>query len=591
MSFIMQIKGSHWIILFIVILLFAMSCQKQAAEIKKADLVLSNAFVYPVSGESIEHGAVAIANGKIVALGNSTDILDKWKDNSIRIIDCKGAFLMPGFIEGHGHFLGMGQNLINVDLMATNSWEDIVDSVAQRVKKAKPGEWILGRGWHQEKWNRPVDHNINGYPYHDLLSQVSPDNPVMLTHASGHSLLANKAAMDMTGISKETPDPPGGHIVRDGSGIAIGVFEERAMEIIKAAHKDYQDQLTEEELDRWWYLSIRKAQNHALQYGITTFQDAGSKFNDIKKYKLLAEQDSLDIRLWVMLRHPFLELKGHMEGFPILRAGNDMFTCKAIKSEVDGALGSYGAWLLKPYSDKPGFTGQNTTPIEDVKGIAEIAMSYEMQLCVHAIGDKANQLVLDIYEQTMNAHPDKKDLRWRIEHAQHLHPEDIPRFKELGVIASMQGIHCTSDAPFVEKRLGEERAKSGAYAWRSLLDAGVIIANGTDAPVEKVDPLPNIYASVTRKREDTGQVFFTDQKMTRAEALYSYTLGNAYAAFEEDIKGSIEPGKWADLVLLSQNLFTCPDDSITGAKVLMTMVGGEVKYRRDKDQGPKTKDQ
>ena len=542
---------------------------------------MHNAFVYPVKGEPIENGAVVIDNGKIVEYGGSDVILKKWENaGEIELLDCHDGFLMPGFIEGHGHFSSLGYNLINVDLMETKSWNEVVDSVQARVRKARPGEWILGRGWHQEKWNTAVEKNVNGYPYHDLLSQVSPENPVILSHASGHALIANQAAMNTTGVTKETPDPVGGHIVRDASGIAIGVFEERAMDLIRAAHVDYQKGLSEQEINEDWYEAISKVQLHCLQYGITSFQDAGSSFAEINRYKRLASLDSLDLRLWVMLRHPYDTLKGRIDSFPIVRAGNDMFTCKAIKSEVDGALGSFGAWLLEPYKDKPGFTGQNTTPLTDLKGIADIAIEKNMQLCVHAIGDRANREVLDIFERVMKDHPDKKDLRWRIEHAQHLNPEDIPRFKNLGVIASMQGIHCTSDAPFVEKRLGEERARTGAYAWRSLLDQGVIIANGTDAPVERVDPIPNIYASVTRRREDTGQEFFTEQKMTREEALYSYTLGNAYAAFEEDIKGSIEPGKWADMVLLSHNLLTCEDDSILQAKVVMTVVGGEVKYRK-----------
>jgi predicted amidohydrolase YtcJ len=281
-----------------------------------------------------------------------------------------------------------------------------------------------------------------------------------------------------------------------------------------------------------------------------------------------------------MLRHPFEELKGHLEGFPIVRSGKDMFTCRAIKSEIDGALGTFGAWLLQPYADLPGFAGQNTTSIYDVKGMADLAVAHDMQLCVHAIGDRANRVVLDVYEGVLSAQSAGSSLRWRIEHAQHLHPSDIPRFKQLGVIASMQGIHCTSDAPFVVKRLGEERARTGAYAWRSLLDQGVIIANGTDAPVERADPMANMYASVTRKRIDNGQIFFHEQAMTREEAIHSYTLGNAYAAFEEDIKGSLIPGKWADLILLSQNLVTCAEDSIPVTQVIFTMVGGEIKYQR-----------
>lgn len=556
----------------------------------KPDLILIHAFVYPVKGEPIEDGAVAVRRGKIIETGKSDEILNHWK-NSVEVIDCHGGFLMPGFIEGHGHFSSLGYNLINVDLMETKSWQEIVDSVEQRVKKAKPGEWIIGRGWHQEKWTYTPDQNVNGYPYHDLLSKVSPQNPVVLSHASGHSVFANEAAMKMAGISNETPELPGGSIVRDGSGLSIGVFEERAMDVIKGAYKEYQDGLSEEEKKAEWYKSIKKAQQHCLQYGITTFQDAGlgydqimqgagSSFDEVQRYSQLATEDNLDLRIWAMLRLPYAILKSHMEGFPIIRAGKDMFTCKAIKSEVDGALGSFGAWLLEPYADKPGFIGQNTTSIEDVKSIAEIAIAKDMQLCVHAIGDRANREVLDVFENIFKIHPEKKDLRWRIEHAQHLNPADIPRFKNLGVIASMQGIHCTSDAPFVEKRLGEERARTGAYAWRSLLDQGVIIANGTDAPVERVDPISNFYASVTRRREDTGQEFFTEQKMTREEAIYSYTLGNAYAAFEEDIKGSIESGKWADLVLLSQNLLNCAEDSISNTRVIMTMVGGKIKYQQ-----------
>ncbi|MEO5907419.1 MAG: amidohydrolase, partial [Saprospiraceae bacterium] len=450
--------------------------------VQPPDIVFIHADLYPVKGDPIQDGAVATRDGKIVEIGKSDELIKKWKGPNTEMIDCHGAFLMPGFIEGHGHLSSLGFNLINVDLMETRSWQDVVDSVANRVKNTKPGEWILGRGWHQEKWTSPVDPNVSGYPYHDLLSQVSPQNPVMLSHASGHSLFVNEAAMKMVGVSRETPDPVGGHIIRDASGNAIGVFEERAMDVFKSAHVDYQKGLTEAQINEEWFEGIRKAQHHCLQYGITSFQDAGSSFAEIKRYAQMAADDSLDFRLWVMLRHPYDTLIGRMDGFPIIEEGEDMFTCRAIKSEVDGALGSYGAWLLEPYKDRAGFKGQNTTSIEEIRGIAEIAIVKGMQLCVHAIGDRANHEVLNIFEQVFAAHPDKKDLRWRIEHAQHLNPSDIPRFKELGVIASMQGIHCTSDAPFVEKRLGEERARTGAYAWRSLLDQGVVIANGTDTP-------------------------------------------------------------------------------------------------------------
>lgn len=564
----------------ILCLMYLPGCRENASgEEKVADLVLYNAFVYPVSGDPIESGGVVIRDGKILAIGKSQDILQTWKDKAKETLDCEGNFLMPGFIEGHGHFSGLGLNLLHLDLLETKSWQEIVDSVSNRVTKAKPGEWIIGRGWHQEKWNVPVEKNVNGYPYHDLLSKISPENPVMLFHASGHALLANAAAMKAAGITRETSDPQGGHIVRDGSGNSLGVFEENAMDMITKLYQEYENGLSAEEKKEEWYTAIRLAQNHCLSYGITSFEDAGSSFKDISRYQSMAENDSLDLRLWVMLRQPYNEIKDHMDGFPIIRSGKDMFTCRALKAQMDGALGSFGAWLLKPYTDKPGSSGQNTTPIEEIDEMAALAMDKGMQMCVHAIGDRGNREVINVYEKEMAAHPDKKDLRWRIEHAQHLNPDDMPRFKKLGIIASMQGIHCTSDAPFVVKRLGEERASKGAYAWRSLLDLGVIIANGTDAPVEHVDPFPNIYASVTRKRLDNGQVFYNEQAMTRKEALYSYTLGNAYAAFEEDIKGSLEPGKWADLAIISKNLLTCPDDSIPHAKVIMTLVGGQIKYK------------
>ena len=273
-------------------------------------------------------------------------------------------------------------------------------------------------------------------------------------------------------------------------------------------------------------------------------------------------------------------MKDNMEGLPVVNVGNHFFTCKAIKTEVDGALGAFGAWLIKAYEDKRDFMGQNTTPLSEVSDIASLAMQHNMQLCVHAIGDRANQEVLNIMEETFKANPEQEDLRWRMEHAQHLDTTDIPRFKEMGVIASMQGIHCTSDAPFVVKRLGEERARTGAYPWRSLLDAGVIIANGTDAPVEDVDPIECFYASVTRKRVDTGFEFYPEQRMTREEAIYSYTLGNAYAAFEENDKGSLEVGKLADIVVLSKDLSQCADEEIMDTEILLTMVGGEIKHKK-----------
>ena len=560
--------------LTIVLILFLASCRPDS----KFDMVIINADIYAVDTLYKNADAIGIIQGRISAIGSKEEIMEKAGPDA-EIVDVGGNFVMPGFIEGHGHYSGLGYSLINLNFLESRSWEEIVAAVGARAKELRPGEWIVGRGWHQEKWDSIPKQNIYNYPFHHRLSEVSPDNPVILYHASGHSLYANKKAMDEARINVETPNPVGGEIVRSREGDAIGVFEERAMNIFKSAYDNYIEGLNQEAQDSLWYAAIQKAENECLRKGITSFQDAGSPFNELDRYEKLARDGKLKVRLWAMARHPVEELEGKVGQYKKINVGNHFYTCNAIKSEVDGALGAFGAWLLEPYSDKPGFKGQNTTNIYDVKTIADMAMANDMQFCVHAIGDRANRVVLDVYEGVLSGSKQNKDHRWRIEHAQHLDTVDIPRFARLGIIASMQGVHCTSDAPFVVKRLGEQRARLGAYAWRSLLDKGVIIANGTDTPVEDVDPLRSFYASVTRKREDSGMTFFPEQKMTRQEAIKSYTLGNAYAAFEDKEKGSIRPGKLADLVVLSKNLVSCSDDDILKTRVLYTIVDGKVMFK------------
>ena len=543
-----------------------------------ADTIITNANVYTVDEAQPTAEAIAIKGDRILAVGKSADI-DQLKGANTQVIDAEGQFVMPGFIEGHGHFAGLGSSLQNLNFLKSKSWEDIVAMVGERAKEVEPGDWITGRGWHQEKWMTPVERNVLGYPFHDELSALTPDNPVVLRHASGHGLFANAKAMELAGISVETPNPSGGEIVRDSRGQAIGVFEETAMAMIMDAYSEYLSTLDADQKKEVWLDGIELAQQECLSKGVTSFQDAGSSFRDITWYKELADQGALDLRLWAMLRRPYAEMQNNLDGLPLIGYGNNFFTCKAIKTAVDGALGAFGAWLLRPYADKADFVGQNTVPLKEVRNIAQLAWENDMQLCVHAIGDKGNQITLDIMEAVLEQDTSQKNHRWRIEHAQHLDTSDIPRFREMGVIASMQGIHCTSDAPFVEKRLGYERAKYGAYPWRSLIDADVLVMNGTDAPVEDVSPIESYYASVTRKRADSGFEFFTEQSMTREEAIYSYTLANAYGAFEEGIKGSLEVGKLADIVILSKDLTTCSDDEILDTKIMMTMVGGEIKYQ------------
>lgn len=558
------------------LLLLLIACTPNPEE--TADVILYNGNIYTVNAEETTVEAIAIRGDRILFTG-TTDAAMKLKTDSTELIDLKGHFAMPGFIEGHGHYAGLGSSLMNLNFLKSKSWDDIVRLVEERAKTARSGEWIVGRGWHQEKWTKPLEKAVLGYPYHDDLSQISPDNPVILSHASGHSIFANAKAMELAGITNETPSPPGGEIVRDGSGRAIGVFEERAMSLIMRAYDAYLASLSAAEKKEQWLKGIALAEQECLAKGITSFQDAGSSFQELSWYRELAEADSMHVRLWAMVRHPYHTLKERLHEYPVIGAGNGFFTCRAIKTELDGALGAYGAWLLEPYNDKPGFTGQNTTLLEEVERIAGLAAKHNMQLCVHTIGDKANRELLNLCERLFQQNPDGEKLRWRSEHAQHIDPTDIPRFAQLGIIAAMQGIHCTSDAPFVVKRLGETRARTGAYPWRSLLDAGVVVTNGTDAPVEDVSAIESFYASVTRKRADTGLAFFPEQCMTRREAIYSYTMANAYAAFEEKEKGSLEKGKLADVVVLDKDLLRCADDDILKTRILMTIVGGKVKFK------------
>jgi len=566
-------------ILFLLLITYFLACKSDQKVATVADMVLINGTIATVDEQNPSVEAIAFKADRIIQLGTTADI-QKLVGETTEVVDLKGNFAMPGIIEGHGHFSSIGTTLQNLNFIKSKSWNDIVAMVAEKAKTAKPGEWITGRGWHQEKWEEALDKQVLGYPYHDKLSEVSPNNPVMLRHASGHGLIANEKAMKIAGVSKETANPNGGEIVRDSRGEAIGVFEETAMGVIGNAYDEYLATLSEEDKTRIWFEGIQLAENECIKKGITSFQDAGSTFVEIDRYKKLAEDGELDLRLWAMIGSREDNLAENLKHFPILDAGNHFFTSRAIKGYLDGALGSFGAWLLESYNDKPDFHGQNVTPIEEIARIARLAAKNKLQYCVHAIGDRGNREMLDLFEEIFKTMPDQADFRWRIEHSQHIDPVDIPRFGKLGVVAAMQAVHCTSDSPFVIKRLGEKRAREGAYPWRSLLDAGAIVTNGTDAPVEDVDPIDSYYASVTRKRTVDSPAFFPEQCMTRKEALKSYTLSNAYAAFEEKDKGSLEVGKLADVTVLSKNLLTCKDDEILDAAVIYTIIGGKVKYRK-----------
>jgi predicted amidohydrolase YtcJ len=553
--------------------LFALSCARPP---ELAELILHNGRIVTLDESQPEVRALAARAGEIVALGSDDEVL-RLRGPATEVIDLDGRLAVPGFIEGHAHFTGIGQALMNVDLRPAKSWQETVALVTEAARNVPAGQWILGRGWHQEKWEQPPIPSVEGYPTHDLLTREVPDHPVLITHASGHASLANARALELAGIDAATSDPPGGKILRDVSGRPTGVLRETAEELAFAAYREAQQGRTAEQREAVARREIELADAECLSKGITSFQDAGSGFETIDRMREMAEQGRIGVRLWVMLSEPNDALEKRIEAYRIVDAADRHLTVRAIKRAIDGALGSHGAWLLEPYSDLPGTAGLNTAPLDDLRGTARIALEHGFQFCVHAIGDRGNRETLDLFESAFEGRTDGRELRWRIEHAQHLSAEDIPRFAGLGVIASMQGVHCTSDGPWVSDRLGEDRARDGAYVWRALIDSGAVVSNGTDAPVEDVDPIAGFYASVTRRMPD-GELFYPEQRMTRMEALRSYTLNAAHAAFEEGSKGSLALGKLADVTVLSRDILEIPERDIPGVRVVYTIVGGELKY-------------
>jgi predicted amidohydrolase YtcJ len=548
-----------------------------AKRVDPADLVLTNGKIVTVDQARPEVQALAVRGDTIVASG-TIDEIRPYVSEKTQVIDLGGRLAIPGLIDSHLHFTGIGLNKMELDLMKARSFDEIVAMVGEAVKKAKPGELISGRGWHQEKWDKAPDPNVEGFPMHDALSKVSPDNPVVLRHASGHATFANAKAMALAGITSRTPNPPGGDILKDKKGSPIGVFRENASGLLRKMYAAL-PQPTPAEREARARREIELAAEECLRNGITSVHDAGAGAQTIDRYKKMIDEGKLGVRVYAMLQDSNESFAKDLASRRIIDYGNKHLTVRSIKKLIDGALGSRTAWLLAPYSDLPTSTGIETDTVADISETARLAIENGFQLNVHAIGDRANRETLNIFEAAFKAHPDRKDLRWRIEHAQHISSADIPRFGQLGVIASMQAIHCTSDAPYVLLRLGPQRAEEGAYAWQKLMKTGAVVANGTDAPVEYVDTMPGFYAFVTRKTK-SGEPFFPDQKMSRAEALAAYTLNGAYAAFEESSKGSLAPGKLADIAVLSKDLVTIPEQEILTTEVLYTIVGGKVAYRK-----------
>ncbi|MGH7460732.1 MAG: amidohydrolase [Longimicrobiales bacterium] len=554
------------------------ACDRAAPADEAATLILRNGKVVTVDSAHPEAQAVAVRGATILAVGTNREI-DRYRGEGTEVIDLNGRLAVPGFIESHGHYMGLGRAKMILDLTTAKRWDDIVAMVGAATRDARKDAWIAGRGWHQEKWEAPPPNAVEGNPVNDELSRVSPNNPVYLTHASGHAAFANKRALELAGVTRSTPNPSGGEIVKGANGEPTGLLRETAQGLVGRAMARADSARSAGDIETERRRQVELAGQEALSKGVTSFTDAGSSFEIIDFLKKLEGEHALPVRLNVMVRRASnQEMDQKLPQYFMPIEGDDYLTVRSIKRQIDGALGSHGAWLLERYVDLP-TPGLTLEDPKDIEGTARVAIKHGFQVNTHAIGDRANREVLDIYERVFKENPGKTDLRWRIEHAQHLNPADVPRFKQLGIVAAMQGVHATSDGPWIPKRLGDARAVQTSYVFRDLIKNGVVISNGTDVPVEDINPIASFFSTVSRKT-NTGEVFGPDQKMTREEALRSYTINSAYAAFEENQKGSITPGKLADIVVLSKDIMTVAEDSIPSTVVALTILGGKVKHRR-----------
>ncbi|HSD67316.1 MAG TPA: amidohydrolase [Vicinamibacteria bacterium] len=533
-----------------------------------ADLVLRNATVRTVDAKRPRAEAVAVRGRRIAAVGTNAEVLALVGPRT-RVLDLAGRTVVPGFEDSHAHLLGIGFARLDVDLVGTRSYAEVVERVAAAAATRRPGEWVRGRGWHEGKWDAPPPGAVRGFPTHAALTAVSPENPVVLERADGHAVLANAKAMAASGVTRATRAPAGGEVVRDASGEPTGIFVDNAQGLVEPPER------TPDEVRR----ALDLAMDECLAKGVTSLTDAGAGVDVLALYREAAAAGKLRTRLYVMAAGlPTMRALGR----PEIGRGGGMLTVRAVKLYADGALGSRGAALLEPYSDDPGNTGLLVTPPEGILEAARFALGHGFQAATHAIGDRANRIVLDAYETAFREDPAARDPRFRIEHAQILDANDIPRFGKLGVVAAMQGIHCPSDRPWAPQRLGEARVAEGAYVWRKLLASGARILNGTDAPVEDVSPIQNFHATVTRQDAHGHPPggFDPDQKLTREEALRTMTLDAAWGSFAEEEKGSIEVGKRADLVVLSQDILSVPDEDLMKTEVLATIVDGRLLYEK-----------
>jgi predicted amidohydrolase YtcJ len=552
---------------FVAVMAMALTACQAGQPVEPASLIVHNAKVYTVNSTQPEAQAVAVRGDRIVLVGSSDAAL-ALRGSDTRVIDAAGATLVPGIQDSHGHFTNLGASLQVLPLRGTTSYEQIVEMVRARAATARPGEWIQGRSWDQNDWP------VKDWPHHAQLTAAAPNNPVYLTRVDGHAALVNKAALDAAGITSSTADPPGGRIIRDAAGEAAGVLVDTAQDLVGSKIPPVSAAQLEEQ--------ILLADAEARKLGLTMVHDAGATPDHVAAYKRLIDAGTLKTRLYVMLRGPLSMLEPEFKKGPLINYGGHRLSVRAIKIGADGALGSRGAALLEPYSDEPSTTGLMTTTPEEIYAQTLAASRAGFQTCIHAIGDRGNRVAMDTFERVQSEVSGARNLRMRNEHAQILDAAEIPRFAQLNVIASMQATHATSDMPWVPDRIGPARTAEGAYVWQRLMKSGVVLANGSDFPVEEPNPMLGFYAAVTRQ-DPSGRPaggWMPDERLSRDEMLKSFTWNAAYAAHAEKDLGSLEVGKLADMVLLDKDVMTVDPKEILSTRPRLTIIGGEIVFER-----------
>ena len=553
--------------LLVILSLLLVSFTPATTKVVPADLILLNGSVYTVNAKQPRAQAIAVRGDRIVFVGSNAGA-KTFQGAKTKVVDLHGATVVPGMTDAHYHFIGVGQREMNLNLEGITTLEDFLAKVKARVDQAKPGEWVTGRGWIETFWKPPV------FPTRWDLDKIAPNNPVFLTRADGHGAVANSAALKIGRVTKDTKDPFGGQVLRDKqTGEPNGMLLDNAQSFVSRFIPARAEGDTEQ--------AMILANKRSIELGWTQVQDPGGSYREVELYKKLYGEGKLKLRIYKAVYGPGPEAQRLLTEGPIIEAFGHRFNLRTIKVVSDGALGSRGAALLAPYSDAPDSKGFLRVKEEDLLPMLKEALQKGIQVETHAIGDYANRFILDEYEKALNAVPlsGKRDPRWRIEHSQIINPADIPRFAKLGIIPSMQPSHAIGDLHFAPSRLGMDRLK-GAYAWQSLLKTGAIIPGGSDAPVERGEPMIEFYAAVARKdmRGYSGPGWHPEEKVTRAQALKMFTIWPAYAAFEENLRGSIEVGKLADLTILSADIMTIPEMEILKTHCVMTVIGGEIVY-------------